>query len=151
MKKHIASLVTCLAVILVFLPACGKYDNPPQKTNTEKLSASSWTLFSASASGTDVTNNPYLACFKDNTVTFTANGSFTVVENAVVCNPTTAGTFTWSFQTNETVLVLSAPLFPGGSGTFNIVSLTETELVVSQNVTIPPSPTAILVVFTFHH
>jgi hypothetical protein len=151
MKKHLISLVACLAVVLFSIPACQKDNDPAPKTNTEKLSASSWTLFHADASGTDVTNNAYLACFKDNTITFAANGTFTVAENAVVCSPSTAGSFTWNFQTNETVLVLSAPLFPGGSSTFNVVSLTETELVVSQSVTIPPNPTAILVTFTFHH
>ena len=65
--------------------------------------------------------------------------------------PTTAGNFTWAFQNNETELMMSAGLFPAGSGLFNIVTLNETTLVVSQNVFFPPSPTAILVVATYIH
>jgi outer membrane biogenesis lipoprotein LolB len=138
-------------VVVALLPAGCQKDNAQPPTKTELLSKSPWIFLSASASGTDVTNNQALACFKDNIITFAANGNFIVSEGAVICTPSTAGNFTWTFQTNETQLVLSAPLFSGGSGTFTLVLINETNLVVSQNVTIPPSTTAIPVIFTFRH
>lgn len=151
MKKHFLLSLILISGVLIYLPACQKNDpsNPP--TKTELISKSPWLFLSATASGTDVSNTSQLACFKDNVITFAAGGSYTVNEGAVVCVPTTAGTNSWSFQTNETQLVLTAPLFPGGSGTFDIITLNEANLVVAQNVIIPPSSTAIQVVFSFKH
>lgn len=148
-KLFTTSLITL--VLVVFFTSSCKKDETPAPTNTQLLSQSSWTLLSASASGTDVTNNALLACFKDNVITFAANGTFTINEGANICTPSTAGSFTWSFQAGETQLVLSAPLIPGGSSTFTLITLNSTSLVISQNVTIPPSPTPITVVFTFKH
>jgi len=152
MYKSFTTSLFALALVLVFAGSCKKNEESiPLPTNTELLSQSSWTLLSATASGTDVTNNAALTCFKDNIITFSANGSFTINEGINICSPSTAGSFTWSFQASETQLVLSAPLIPGGSSTFTLVKLDDTNLIISQNVTIPPSPTAILVVFTFKH
>jgi len=153
MKKQLLSAITGMAMIVCILPSCGKDETPPApKTKTELITSSPWVFLSANASGIgDISNNPLLTCFKDNTITFATNATYTVTEGTVVCAPTTAGTFAWNFQNSEAELVLAAPLFPGGAGTFNLVSLTETNLVVSQNVTIPPSPTPILVTFTFKH
>ncbi len=148
-KKFIAS-IACYTAILFAFPACEKEDNnPPEKTKTELISQSTWKFSTAFAGSTDVTANVH-ACLKDNIVTFNANGTGNVNESTNVCSPSYAGNFTWSFQSNETVLFMSAPLFPGGSGTFNLVSLTETNLVVSQDMTIPPYPTTNVKV-TFIH
>jgi Lipocalin-like domain len=151
MKKQLLFLLAIITAIVIYLPACQKDDPATPATKTEIVTRSPWVFQSATASGTDVSNTPQLACFKDNIITFSSNGNYTVNEGAVICAPSTAGTNTWSFQTNETQLVLAAALFPGGSGTFDIITLNETNLVVSQNVTIPPSPTAIQVIFTFKH
>ncbi len=149
MKKLFTFSLLSMLMIALLSNSCKKADTPP--TNTELLTRSPWILLSASASGTDVTNNPLLTCFKDNIITFAAAGTFNVNESAVICSPSTAGNFTWTFQSGETQLVLSAPLFPGGSGTFSLSVLNESSLVISQNVTIPPSPTPIAVIFTFRH
>lgn len=149
-NKYVLFLAFFAALITVFA-GCEKENTTPAKTKSELITASPWKFESATASGTDVSNSSQLTCFKDNIITFTTNAMFTVAEGLNVCTPSTAGTFGWTFQSNETQLVLSAPLFPGGSGTFNLVSLSETTLVVSQNVTIAPSPTPFLVVFTFKH
>jgi hypothetical protein len=152
MNRYYTTSFFTLALVVLFTVSCKKNEtSPPPPTNTELLSQSSWTLLSATASGTDVTNNAALTCFKDNVITFAANGSFTINEGVNICSPSTAGSFTWSFQSSETQLVLSAPLIPGGSSTFTLVTLNSTNLIISQNVTIPPSPTAIPVVFTFKH
>jgi hypothetical protein len=84
-------------------------------------------------------------------VTFSANGSGTVTEGTVVCNPTTAGNITWNFQDSETKLMMSSGLFPAGSGLFTIVTLNETTLTLSQDVTIPPSPIPVPVSATYVH
>lgn len=132
--------------------SCGKDETPtPTKTNTELISQSPWKFQSAIANSIDVSSASQLACFIDNIVTFSSGPTFTINEGPIICTPSTAGTFTWSFQSGETQLQLSAPLFPGGSSTFTIVTLNSTNLVISQNVTIPPSLTPILVVFTFKH
>lgn len=151
MKKHHSLILTLALAGLTSLSSCKQSDTPPPPTKMELMTRMPWFFQSATASGTDVSSTPQLACFKDNTNTFATSGSFTITEGAIVCAPSTAGNFTWSFMTNETELNLSAPLFPGGSGTFTIVSLTTDNLVLSQNVTIPPSPTAIPVTFTFRH
>jgi len=152
MNKPLTTTLFALAFVVLFTVACKKDEaSPTPPTNTQLLSQSSWTLLSATASGTDVTNNAALTCFKDNIITFSANGTFTINEGVNICSPTTAGSFTWSFQASETQLVLSAPLIPGGSTTFTLATLNSTNLIISQNVTIPPSPTAIPVAFTFKH
>ena len=152
MYKSFTTSLFALALVVLFAGSCKKSDTAPLPlTKTQLLSQSSWTFLSATASGTDVTNNAALTCFKDNIITFSSNGSFTINEGINICSPSTAGSFTWSFQASETQLVLSAPLIPGGSSTFTLVTLNGTNLIISQNVTIPPSPTAIPVVFTFKH
>jgi hypothetical protein len=151
MKKQLLFLLAIVMAFAIYLPACQKDDPATPPTKTELVTRSPWVFQSATASGTDISSNPQLACFVDNTITFATNGNYTVTEGPIICSPSTAGTNSWSFQTNETQLVLAAALYPGGSGTFDVISLTETNLVVSQNVIIPPSSTAIQVVFTFKH
>ncbi|MBL0154811.1 MAG: hypothetical protein IPP93_15545 [Chitinophagaceae bacterium] len=151
MKKHYSLIIALTFAGFAGLSSCKQNDTPPPPTKTELMTRMPWFFLSASAGGTDVSNTPQLTCFKDNTNTFATTGQFTINEGVNVCSPSTAGNFTWSFMTSETELNLSAPLFPGGSGTFTIVSLTTDNLVLSQNVTIPPSPTPVLVTFTFKH
>jgi len=105
----------------------------------------SWKFQSATASGTDVSNNPSLTCFKDNTMVFTSTTAGSIDEGVTVCSPTTAGPFTWSLTTNETVLNISTTIIPGGSSAFTLVSINETNLVVSQVVN------GINLVVTFKH
>ena len=91
------------------------------------------------------------ACFKDNIATFTSAGNMTLDESVNVCSPQSyAGSYTWSFQTNETMLHLSAAIFTGGSNDFTLVSLDATNLVVSQVMTVAPNPPTTVTV-TFKH
>ncbi len=118
-------------------------------TNTDRISASSWKFDHATSGGVDVSSQ-VPACLKDNIYVFNSNGSGSVDESLNVCSPTTAGAMTWSFQTNETILHISAPLFPGGANDFTLVTLNSTNLVVSQVMTIPPNPPT-TVEITFKH
>lgn len=155
MKKQLSRwpvLLSLFAVVLV--TGCDKENDdntPPPKTNTEHISSSSWKFQSASASGTDISSNPLLACFVDNVITFNSNLTGVIDEATIICTPTTAGNFTWGFLSNETQLQLSTALFPGGSSTFSIVTLNSTNLVLSQNVVVPPSSSPIPVTVTFRH
>ena len=146
MKKIIFPILAFSSVILF---SCDKDNDPPAPSKTEHITSSSWKFDKATAGGFDVSSQ-VPACYKDNVVTFQANGNGTIAEGAVICAPPTPPTFTWSFQTNETVLALSTPLFAGGTGNFNIVTLNQTNLVVAQDMNIPPVGNTNVVV-TFKH
>ena len=139
-KKYSLIALASLALIsVIVISSCSKEDDAQAtpKTKTELISKASWKFNKATVGGGDVSG--YIeACKKDNIVTFAAAGTGTADEGLTKCNsgdPQTAN-FTWSFQTNESLLFVSTPLFSGGNSTFTIVSLTETQLVVSQNMTI---------------
>jgi hypothetical protein len=82
---------------------------------------------------------------------FATGGTGTLDEGATKCSAgdPQSRPFTWNFQSNESILFISATLFTGGNSTFNLVSLTENQLVVSQNVTF--GSVTQLAVFTFTH
>lgn len=151
MKKHLPRALAGLFLVTALIVACSKdKNNSTPKTKTQLLTQASWKFSSAKASGTDITSL-INSCYKDNIITFNATGGTgTIDEGTTVCSPSTAGNFTWAFQTGETQINISATLIQGGTGVFNIVSLTETNLVLSQTVTIPPNP-ATNVEVTFIH
>ena len=146
-KLWISALLTIAMPVLFF--SCKK--NPVQiKTKTELLTQTSWKFDHATASGVDISSQ-IPVCLKDNITTFVSNGTGTIDESTNVCSPTTAGNFTWNFQSNETIINLSVPLFPGGSGNFTVVTLNETNFILSQDMVIPPMTSAVNVVVTLKH
>ena len=151
MKKQILPVLSIISIAFLLITGCGKDDAPPPPpTKTQLITQSSWKFDKATASGVDISAQVN-ACFKDNIATFTSAGNMTLDESANVCSPTSyAGSYTWSFQSGETVLHLSAPIFTGGSSDFTLVSLDGTNLVVSQVMTVAPYPPATVVV-TFKH
>ena len=149
--NKIMTLAACsLLMLTLFYGNCNKDDNPPAKSKTELLTQGNWKFDHATASGAGDISNSVNACIKDNIATFSSNGTLVIDESTNVCSPSYAGNYTWSLQNGETILHLSAPLFPGGSNDFTLVSLNETNLVVSQTMTIPPYPTTTVEV-TFKH
>ena len=146
MNKLILATVFCFTAL--FFTNCDKNETPapPPPTKTELITKSSWKFSTALAGSTDVSNAPQLACFKDNIITFSTNLTGNINEGTNICSPTTAGSFTWNFASSETILHISTVLITGGSNDFTLVSLTETQLVVSQNY--PPIGT---VTVTFIH
>ena len=148
MKKHSFLLIAGFALLLFLLPGCKKGNSPAPKTNTDLLVQASWKFSSATVGGTDV--SAFLqACQKDNILAFASAGTGTVDEGPVMCNSgdIQINPFTWSFQSGETVLFISATLFTGGNSTFTLVTLTETQLVVSQNITVSGSSQNAVVTF----
>ena len=137
MKKQLFPIATIVAFVFLTVTGCGKEDDnntTPPKTKTELITKSSWSFDHATSGGNDISGF-VPACYKDNIVTFTS-GTNGTVGNSVVCTPTdnTPATFTWSWQSNEAIVRLSAPLFPGGTTDLNLTSLTETVLAVEQTV-----------------
>lgn len=146
MNKLILFGVIC--VLTFSFLSCDKNDNPPP-SDTDDITRSPWKFSSAKAGGFDVTAQ-VPACFKDNTMIFVANGTGTINEGANVCAPASPASFTWTFQNNGSEINMSTPLVAGGSGVFTIVRLDETNLVVSQTMTIAPNPPT-AVELTFIH
>ena len=151
MQKHLLCVMIALSSIIL-LNSCGKDDEPAppeEKSKTTLITQSSWKFEKALSGGIEVST--YIpACWKDNIAVFAIAGTGTLDESANICPTSAAGPFTWSFQTSETMLLLSAPLFSGGSNSFTIVDINETNLVVSQVVTVPTIG-AQNVVFYFKH
>lgn len=151
MQKQLLQIVSLPAIALLLLAACGK-DPVAVKTKTQLISQSSWKFEKATASGLgDISTHPLIACYADNVITFSSNLSGTISEGAVVCTSPAPASFTWSFQSNETVLRFSFNLLPGGSPDFNIIALNETNLILSQQVTLPGIPIPTTVEVTFKH
>lgn len=152
MQKKILYSAISIFFISVFIIACKKNSdnsNTP-KTKTDLISASVWKFDNAKVAGVDI-SGLLDDCDKDNTATFVSNGSGTADEGPTKCNAADPQTvsFTWTFENNETTLQATAPLFPGGNGTFTIVTLTDTQLVVSQDITV--SGVTQNAVITFKH
>jgi hypothetical protein len=147
MQKQVNLFLPLIAISFFLITSCGKDDPAPAaKTKTELITKSSWSFDKAFSGSTEITGS-VPPCYKDNVVTFTSSTNGTVA-NTVVCTPTdnTPATFTWSWQSSETILALNAPLFPGGTGNFNLISLTETTLVIEQTVNFGVSASV-----TFHY
>jgi len=153
MKKQLQLLFVLIATNFFIFSSCNKSDDPPTppKTKTVLLSQSNWKFKSATANGADASG--YLTtCQKDNIYTFVAAGTGIADEGPTKCNgadPQTTS-FTWIFTTNETVIQVSSPFFTNTSNNFTLISLTETELVVSTYYTPPVGP-SVLVTITFQH
>lgn len=153
MKKHLALLFSTFVFVSFFFASCEKDDDPTTtpKTKTELITQSNWKFKSAFVGTTDYSSN-IQACQKDNIITFSSNGNGLADEGATKCNSGDLQTtpFTWNFQTSETILFVSNPLFTGGNNTFQLISISETELVVSQGFSSGPGP-IVNVILTFNH
>jgi len=146
--KHLNHIAVLIVSLSLFFAACSKSNSSSSKTKTELISQSSWKFSNAKVSGADV--SAFLqTCQKDNILVFAAAGTGTLDEGATKCNSgdPQSNPFTWNFATNETVLHVSAVLFTGGSSDFDIVSLTDTQLVLSQNITVSGSTQNAVVTF----
>ena len=130
-----------LASVLVF-GSCQKDDstNNSPKTKTELITSSSW-KFNDAKIDTDNNGTGDLAlpagfieaCQKDNVITFSTGGKGTVDEGPTKCDAADPQSipFTWSFTSNETMINFSSAVVAGIGGDFKVVSLTETDQMVS--------------------
>lgn len=131
MKKLILKTTVAVMLLSLAFSACKK-SSAHVKTNTELLTQATWKFSSATVNGTDRSSS-LQACQKDNIYTFAVGGTGTIDEGPTTCNsgdPQTIA-FTWNFASNETILHASTTFFSGGSNDFTIVTLSQTQLVVS--------------------
>ena len=153
MKKQVTFLILLFVTNFFIFSSCNKDDAAPpaSKTKTQLLTQSSWKFKSATANGADASG--YLqACQKDNIYIFLVGGTGTADEGPTKCNvgdPQTTS-LTWNFASNETILHISTALFSNTSNDFTLISISETELVVSTVYT-PPAGPIVLVTITFQH
>lgn len=152
MQKRFLLAAVLFSALQILNTGCSKDDDPPpsNKTKTELITTGTWKFEKGTANGIGDISAFIDACYKDNIITFAANKTGNVNEGALACSPSNAGNFNWELQTNETVLHISTTLFTGGSNDFTLVALNETNLIVSQLMTIAPYP-ATTVEVTFKH
>ena len=147
---------------LIVLGSCQKDDDdtPSPKTKTELIASSAWKYNEAKIdSDNNGTGDVALpagvieACQTDNTIVFANNGTGTVNEGPTKCDATDPSSvpFTWNLGSNESVINFSSAVFAGVGGDFKIISLTETELVLSKQLTVPQVPFPVTVVVSFKH
>lgn len=153
MKKQLGFLLVLIAANFFIFSSCNKNDyNPPApKTKTQLLTQGTWKFKGANAGGTDISSS-LQTCQKDNVLTFATAGTGTVDEGLTKCNVADLqiSPLTWNFASNETILHISTILFTNTGNDFTLISLTETELVVSIGYAPPVGP-IILIVITFQH
>lgn len=143
MKSFKINFLIALASI-VMLGSCSDDDTDPPKSEEEQIgSGVAWKLSTATANGISVTSL-IPTCLMDDLITFNyaSNGNTGVVDaGAVKCDesePQTAD-FTWTFNDATDVLTVNTDLFevPGATGDIKVMSITSSELVLSQSVAIP--------------
>jgi hypothetical protein len=152
MKNQFLSNLSFIVIGLLFVTGCKKDKAPappPPPTKTELITKASWKFDHATALGQDISSSVN-ACFKDNIATFSASGNMELDEATTVCTPSYGGTYSWAFQSSETVLHLNAPIFTGGSSDFTVVSIDATNMALSQVMTVSPYPPTTVTV-TFKH
>jgi hypothetical protein len=150
MKRRSFPAFSILALTFLAITGCQKNDDTPApKTKTELVAQSTWKFSSAMVGSNDV-SSLLQACQKDNVLTFAVAGTGSVDEGATKCNggDPQSNPFTWNFASSETTLHVSTVLFTGGSSDFTLVTLTESQLIVSQVITVSGSPQTAVVTFT---
>lgn len=134
--KHIKAVFPILLLAIFVFSACKK-SSTHVKTNTELITQTSWKFDNAKVNGVDASS--FLqSCQTDNIIIFSSGGTGSLDEGATKCNSGDPQTnpFSWNFASNETVLHVSTVLFSGGSSDFTIVALNDTQLVLSQDITV---------------
>ena len=145
--RSLLGLMTMIALINI---GCSKDNDDNGSGKTEAISSAGWKFSTATVGGVDFSSQ-IPACQRDNIVTFAANNTGTVAEGTMVCDPSTAGNFTWQFTEQESKLTTSTAIIPGGNGEFNIVTLNATTMVLSQATNLIPSPIPVTITVTLVH
>jgi hypothetical protein len=163
MKKQIIFLSAFIIVIASTNSSCKKKDAVKSKTKTELITSAAWKYQSA---GIDSDNNGTIdfpipasglgslpACQTDNLSTLVSNGTGTIDEGPSKCAPADpqSAAFTWTFQANETEINFSGAVVAGQSGLFKIVTLDETNLILSQKRIVPGFASEVTVIATLKH
>jgi hypothetical protein len=134
--NKLAFSVICISIL--FFAACTSKEITAPPSKTDHITKSPWKFDKAMSGGADVSG--FLqACYKDNIMTFLANGTGSIDEGPTKCNagdPQTVN-FTWNFTNNESTLNVTGAVFAGQSGSFTIITLNETQLVLQGTISTP--------------
>lgn len=135
-------LVFFFFLIIAAVQSCDKKEDNPDVITL--IVQAPWKFGKATASGTNV--SAFIeSCLKDNLLIFqkgTPKNTGTVNEGATKCNPMDPQMvdFNWDYDANFKKMTLtgvgggSVPILPGGSNEFTLVRVSQTEMVLSQNV-----------------
>ncbi|HUR66817.1 MAG TPA: lipocalin family protein [Chitinophagaceae bacterium] len=150
MKKYLLFLPAILFALSFTFTACDKNDTPSnQKSKEELIAQGSWKFKSASNNGVPYT--AFATCQADNILDFNINGTGVKDEGSTKCNAGDPQSvpYTWTLANNKTEIQLSSSLFTDTGTTLTIVSVTETQLIVSVGVA--TTGPIVLVQITFEH
>lgn len=137
--------VVLLSLFLVFsMSYCSKEEDSGNSTIT-LITKGPWKFSKATAGSIDV-SGLIENCIKDNTLIFqsgTPQNPGTLNEGATRCNPSDPQMidFVWEYDASFRKISITGvgggnvPILPGGSNEFNLVRISQTEMVLSQNVT----------------
>lgn len=130
-------LFTALCFSTLVYSSCDKTDEAAP-TYTDHITKSSWKFDKAMSGGSDVSG--FLnACYKDNVMTFLGNGNGSLDEGATKCNagdPQTTN-FTWNFSSDESTLNVTGGIFAGQSGSFMVIILNDTQMILQGSISSP--------------
>ncbi|OJY91394.1 MAG: hypothetical protein BGP14_16405 [Sphingobacteriales bacterium 44-15] len=128
--------------IATCLTSCQKEPKEDPEPTKKELLVNKWTVLDVlapnniSVIGLDIAQ---IKCLKDNIFTIAANGTYTIDEGTVVCDPSSAGSGSWTLTENDSKLTFT----PNGGGdplVFTLIDVNSTTLKVSYEMTDIPLP-----------
>ncbi len=143
MKKVLFLSLISYSFFLI-INGCSKKSSSGGQTKTQLITASAWKYDTA---GLDLNGDGTIdealpdsiipSCVKDNTLTFNSDSTGTENEGAINCDTTgiQSTSFTWSFNSSQTVINFPDSVFGPFGGTVNITSLTTTQLHLEKAIT----------------
>jgi Lipocalin-like domain len=146
-------LTAGLAILLAcfYLSACKK-SSTNSKIVRELIAQGSWEFDNAKVAGIDM--SAFIeTCQKDNNISFSSGpprgGTQGFLdEGPTKCNSGDPQTITFSWDMfGDTVLSVSHAFFIGGNSNYNVVNVTETQLVLSQVMPIAGAPQNTVITF----
>ena len=112
-----------------------KDEEPPPPTKKELLS-NKWKVSDVKdASGTSIIGLPLpqIICLKDNIFTLRTDDSYVIDEGAVACDPSTAGSGTWSLISNDSKIEFTPS--SGAPLTFDLIDIDTATLKIAYAIT----------------
>lgn len=143
MKNKITGLFILAALILTAgFSGCKKDETPAAPTTIDLMVKAPW-KFSKALSGSIDVSGLVTPCIKDNLLQFNVASpanTGTVDEGPTKCNAADPqiSNFTWVLDPAFNIVTISgnAAILPGSANTFTLVSVTDTEMVITQNITV---------------
>ena len=111
-------------------------DEEPATPTKKELLSNKWKVVDVkNAGGTSVIDAPFpqIVCLKDNIFTLKADDTYTIDEGAVVCEPSTAQSGTWSLTSNDTKIQFTPAT--GDPLTFDLIDVNATTLKIAYAIT----------------